>query len=413
MRRKLLIFITSTALLTLPNIGFGQAPNLGTTASFALFTANGAFTNTGASTVTGSVGTNVGAFTGFPPGVLTGAGSQTHVADASSSQAATDVVAAYSALTSATCGSTAVGPTLGSGQTLTPGVYCQAGGAAASSLTGLLTLSGAGVYIIKLNAAFSTATGSGIILTNGATFDNVYFQVDGAVSLGSNSLFRGTILANGAISLLAGAALEGRGLSTGGAINLSNNRVSNSTAAPLPVSLVSFTAKAQTSHTVDITWTTSLETNNRGFLVERSKDLKAFDKVGDVGELPANSSALKNYHLTDETPYAGTSYYRLTQTDLSGKATVYPAVSVVMRDEAYGIFPNPVITDGRFSLRLDEPETASVRFYSADGRSLPLQKTGVQAGNLLLKTTGKLATGVYLLTVEERGQTRKHRIVVQ
>jgi len=72
-----------------------------------------------------------------------------------------------------------------------------------------------------------------------------------------------------------------------------------------------------------------------------------------------------------------------------------------------------VVSDGQFTLRLDEPETATVGFFGADGRPMSFQKTGVQSGNLLLKATGKLSAGVYVLTVEERGQTRQHRIVVQ
>ncbi|MVM31132.1 hypothetical protein GO755_13910 [Spirosoma sp. HMF4905] len=102
-------------------------------------------------------------------------------------------------------------------------------------------------------------------------------------------------------------------------------------AGALPVSLVSFTAKAQADHTVSLACTTSLENNNKSFLVERSKELKTFDKVGEVTDLGANSNALKNYHLADFTPYQGTSYYRLTQTDLDGKTTVYPVVPVVLR----------------------------------------------------------------------------------
>lgn len=196
---------------------------------------------------------------------------------------------------------------------------------------------------------------------------------------------------------------------TGNDIATSNVTVTG----PLPVALVSFTAKAQENRTVSVDWTTSLETNNKGFLVERSKDLKLFERVGEVSELSAMSNAVKNYHMIDQTPYSGTSYYRLTQTDLSGKVTVFPVASVVLREEAYGVYPNPVVSDGQFMLRLDEPETATVGFFGADGRPMSFQKTGVQSGNLLLKATGKLSAGVYVLTVEERGQTRQHRIVVQ
>ncbi|GAB2554199.1 hypothetical protein GCM10027190_00750 [Spirosoma areae] len=324
-------------------------------------------------------------------------------------QAAADVVSAYNSLTALPCSST-IAAELG-GQTLTQGVSCQ-NTATATSLNGTLTLSGPGIFVIKLNSALTTATNSKIVLTNGATANNVFFQINGAATLGTGSTFQGTILAKDAIVLNTQAALQGRALSTAGAITLNNNVVTN-VATPMPVSLVSFTAKAQANHTVDLAWITSLETNNKGFLVERSKDLKAFEKVGEVNELASESNALKHYKLTDIAPYLGTSYYRLTQTDLSGKATAFPAISVVLRDEAYGVFPNPVVNDGRFALRLDEPETATVNFYSAGGSTLPLQKAGIGSGNLLLKTQGNLSAGVYIVTVEERGQTRQHRIVVK
>ncbi|KAA0991822.1 ligand-binding sensor domain-containing protein [Dyadobacter aurulentus] len=184
-------------------------------------------------------------------------------------------------------------------------------------------------------------------------------------------------------------------------------------ADPLPVSLISFTAKAQPNRKVILNWSTAIESDNGGFLIERSKDLRAFEKVGQVGELSANSSTRKDYQLIDQLPYQGTSYYRLTQTDLSGKKTVYPAISVVIRDEPYGVYPNPVVGGDEFTLRLDEPETAKVGFYHVDGGSFPLQKKGVQGGNLLLKTRAQLPAGVYIITVEERGLLREHRLVVE
>ncbi len=409
MKIKGLLIVASLSLFTVTR-GFGQvlAPNLRSASSFAFFTANGAFTNNGASQITGDIGTNVGALTGFPPGTVTG--SIRLPGSPEAAQAAIDVVAAYNYLSSVSCGAT-INADL-TGQTLNPGVSCQPT-ASPTTLNGTLTLSGPGIFIIKLNSALTTGTSANILLTNGATANNVFFQVNGAIVAGTGSNLQGTFVANGAITMNTGASLIGRGLSIVGAIVLNANIVTN-VAAPLPVTLVSFAATASpATNSVDISWTTSLETNNKGFVVERSKDLKVFNKVGEVGEIAATSNALKNYTLTDVAPFAGTSYYRLTQTDLSGKATTYPAVSVVLRDELYGVFPNPVRSDSQFSLRLDEPETASIRFFGIDARSLPIQKMSVQSGNLLLKTVGKLSAGVYVLTVEERGQTRQHRLVVE
>jgi hypothetical protein len=191
------------------------------------------------------------------------------------------------------------------------------------------------------------------------------------------------------------------------------SRVMTSSASPLPVNLVSFTAQPQPDNTVQLKWTTSWETNNKGFLIERSKDLITFETVGQVSELAPNSEALKNYTLTDQTPYSGTSYYRLSQTDLSGQLTRFPVVSVVLKAEGYGVFPNPVLNGSSLSLRLDEPQTATVSLLNTQGKTLPLQRVGIQSGNLLLKTSGVLPAGIYMLTVQERGQTRQHRLVVQ
>ncbi len=204
------------------------------------------------------------------------------------------------------------------------------------------------------------------------------------------------------------------GLSTNNSSNDNGNSALKVFAGPIqPVSLVSFTAKPQEDQTIALAWTTSWETNNKGFLIERSKDLKTFQTVGEVTEIGASSESLKNYRLTDFTPFRGTSYYRLTQLDLDGKSTILKVESVVLRDGAYGVFPNPVVSNQPFRVSLDEPTTAQLNFYSSDGHVVSLQQSGVQGDTVLLKADSKLSTGVYVLTVEERGQIRKHRIVIE
>jgi len=120
MKTLILNALTAVVLFLMPNMSFGQAPDLGTTSSFALFTAVGAFDNTGFSVVTGDVGTDVGAFNGFPPGMVLG---EIHVADPVSAQAAIDVAIAYNDLLAVPCGMV-LGTPLGSNQILTPNVYC-------------------------------------------------------------------------------------------------------------------------------------------------------------------------------------------------------------------------------------------------------------------------------------------------
>ncbi len=207
-------------LFLIPNLNFGQAPSLGGANSFAVFTAVGAFSNLGATVVTGDIGTDVGLFSGFPPGVVMGS---IHVADPVADQAAIDVAAAYVLLDGMTC-NTVLGVTLGGGQMLTPDIYCIG---AAATLNGTLVLDGQGdpnsLFIFQIDGALATGTLASVVLINGASLCNVYWQVNGAFTLGDGSVFRGNVLANGAIHLLEASSLFGRALSQGGAVDLHNN----------------------------------------------------------------------------------------------------------------------------------------------------------------------------------------------
>ena len=225
MKKRLLPLLMIVMLLLFPVVIYAQtSPNLGATSSFAIFTGNGAFNEYGtSSTVTGDVGTNVGAFNAFPPGTLID-GVKYLPSSPLAVQAATDVAIAYSDLTQA---GTAISDIL-SGQTLIPGVYTT-GAASSFVASGVLTLDGEGdpnaLFIIRIGGALSTGVSSSVILINSASPRNVYWQVDGAFSLGDNSVFVGTMIAKNAVELLEGSSVIGRVLSREGAISLHNNIV--------------------------------------------------------------------------------------------------------------------------------------------------------------------------------------------
>jgi hypothetical protein len=223
MKSKLLLLLTIIALLSFQNNSFAQSPNLGAASSFALFTAAGELTNVGASVVTGDVGTYVGALTGFPPGIVIG--EIYPVGHPILAQAAIDLGLAYTDLASRPC-DVVLGTPFGNGQTINPGVYCLG---SAATLNGELILDGLGnpdaLFIIQIDGALATSGNSSITLINGASIDNVYWQINGAFTLGEGSVFRGIIVANGQIELLEASTLYGQALSIAGAILLHNNLV--------------------------------------------------------------------------------------------------------------------------------------------------------------------------------------------
>jgi hypothetical protein len=225
MKTKLLITLTAITLFLAPNISFGATPTIGTTSGFALFTASGFVTNDGASYVTGNIGSFTQTPTGFPdPGTLVG--NSYNASSPISGSAAADVLATYDQMSGIT-DNFVLGTPLQT-QTLVPGVYHTVGYAA---LDGDLTLDGLGnpdaLFIIKVNGALTmgAAVTSHINLINKACLNNVYWQINGAFSLGTYSVFRGTIISNGQIELMVYSSLLGRGLTTAGTILLHNNVV--------------------------------------------------------------------------------------------------------------------------------------------------------------------------------------------
>jgi len=216
MKTKLLHALTAVMLLLIPTLNFAQAPPLGTAAEFVLFSTNGALTNTGISLLTGNAGTNSGSIGGF--GNVNGVMNTANIA---SGQCATDLLIAYNQLNNTTATSFPA-PLLGNGQILVAGVYSIS---AAATLNGVLILDANNisnaVFIFQIQGPLSTNVNSKIKLINGALACNVFWKVEGLVSMAAGTSMKGTVIANNAaIEMNTGDTLEGRALSTAGAISV-------------------------------------------------------------------------------------------------------------------------------------------------------------------------------------------------
>lgn len=223
-----LALVGSLVALGPPASAAPTAVVLGTADSFAVLAGTG-ITNTGPTTITGDIGT-------FPTTTITGLTSVTlsgtnHAGDSVTQGAKTDLTTAYT--TAAGQGPTTAIPADLVGQTLKPGVY---NSASAIGLSGVLTLDAAGdpnaVWVLQAGSTLITATGSKIVLINGAQPCNVYWQVGSSATLGTNSTFTGTIMALTNISLQTGATLTGRALAQNGAVTLDSNTITRSPCAP-------------------------------------------------------------------------------------------------------------------------------------------------------------------------------------
>ncbi|HMH34333.1 MAG TPA: ice-binding family protein, partial [Puia sp.] len=114
------------------------------------------------------------------------------------------------------------GPVLGGGETLFAGVDTLA---AAGSIVGVLNLDAQGnpnaVFIIKTGGALTTAASATVNLINGAVACNVFWVAEGAISMATMTVMKGTLIShNGAVDMGAGGIIEGRLLSTAGAVSI-------------------------------------------------------------------------------------------------------------------------------------------------------------------------------------------------
>ncbi|MEI6347421.1 MAG: ice-binding family protein [Bacteroidota bacterium] len=392
-------FFSSIILILFLQIpGFGQAPSLGTASDFAVFTAVGAFENLGASSVTGDVGTQAGAFSGFLPGVLVG---DIHVADSVSYQAALDVNTAFSEISGMTCG-IVLETTMGNNQRLTPNTYCLG---AASTLNGNLILDGNGdsnaVFIFKIDGALFVNPFSRMILENSASISHVYWSINGKLTAGESAVLKGTFIVNGAIDFLEGSTLEGRALSREGAISLHNNliEIKSETQSLLPITLFSFEVeKNETNSGLVLLWATVSEENSAYFLIERSIDGINYKTIGKQNALGV-SNQFHSYFFCDCNPNEGLNYYRLNQFDFNGDHAYSPekAIAFSYQIPAVTIYPNPFTTSINLIVN-DSKENLITELKIFDFLGKELVSTKITKSETTVEI-GNLPSGIYFYNV--------------
>jgi hypothetical protein len=174
--------------------------------------------------------------------------------------------------------------------------------------------------------------------------------------------------------------------------------------APLPLTWLSFTAKAQNNSQSLLQWTTAQEQNTKDFYIQHSADGINWLTIG---SLPAagNSNSASYYNYVHTNPVKGLNYYRIKQTDVDSRYSYSPVrmLSFTKTLQPFTILGNPV-TNGALTLQVNI--STSLAFYTADGKLL--WKKQVNAGTKAIDVS-RYAKGTYFLKMI----TTTQKVVIQ
>jgi len=186
-------------------------------------------------------------------------------------------------------------------------------------------------------------------------------------------------------------------------------------AGVIPVELTNFNANfVKDQNNVRLAWSTSSESNNYGFEIQRGSDGNHFDRIGFV-KGRGTTSTFHTYYFFDSNPLFVKNYYRLKQIDFDGSAHYSNIISVFPSlPSNYKLsqnYPNPFNPETTIEYSLPLPGEVVLTIYNTKGKEIRrLVQESKPAGYYSIKWDSrnndgeKTASGVYIYRIEIMAQ---------
>ncbi len=139
---------------------------------------------------------------------------------------------------------------------------------------------------------------------------------------------------------------------------------------PLPVALLNFGITKLQSNKNNLNWNTASEINLKHFVLEKSDNSSSWITAATIKANGTNISGYintsnKNYQYTDDTPFEGTTYYRLKIVDNDLTFKYSKIVSATNGKLSLQVYPNPAKTNVYVAgLTINE----KITLYNAEGK---------------------------------------------
>lgn len=192
--------------------------------------------------------------------------------------------------------------------------------------------------------------------------------------------------------------------------------------AATPVEMSSFTVQSSNGGAL-IQWTTTSETNNSGFDVEKSDDGNDFEAIGFV-QGAGTTTQTQNYQFTDANQ-SSAAWYRLKQIELNGDfhytAAIFFAgtgtevVDYPINDfTLLGNYPNPFNPGTMIQFKLHSQGQVKVVVYDMLGREIKQLINDVRpsGNNRAYFDARGLPSGIYFYTISAFGKTQSGNMLL-
>lgn len=277
------------------------------------------------------------------------------------------------------------------------------------------TLAGTGQIIIGTGVTYATVGDKGrfelsgtpsSILTSTTAYTNLYeygsttFTTIAGVNTGARLR-----------TFTIGGTAPAR-LASGNARVAAGGRVFSLGSTPVPVTYVAFDGVLQGNSAL-ISWATSMEYNNKEFIVEASSDAVNFTQVASVNGVGTTNS-LSNYSVTVTNPLK---YYRLKQVDFDGVSTYSKIIEVSGENiNEFSVFPNPFVGSELYVNYNGSTEVDGVivKIYDLNEK-VHFEATLNFFGNEVskLQLTEKLNKGIYFVSIQSQTGLKIQKLLVE
>ena len=192
--------------------------------------------------------------------------------------------------------------------------------------------------------------------------------------------------------------------------NLSNGATLDCT-PPLPVSMTSISNSCDGEKTV-LEWTTSSETNNNYFAIEKTYENFKFIEIARVMGA-GNSNNILNYSFIDPSLNNKTTYYRIKQVDFNGDFTYHRTVASNCSKSDFEVVIQQLTSNTLdLTINCSEKENVIINLYDTQGRFIAESREQLTKGNNKINIGQfNIQQGIYLLNIVGNTHSYKNKII--